>query len=431
MYKLGMIDLDTMQAVLSEKEFSGGVLKPVRSGEEVYYIATFVSRNSLMRFPESAASISGKRINLRLTKLDAQNYTTVSEPPYTGPTKPYIGLKYMNPFNLWLPLPLLRSSSDGSSIRLDGGGIFSVMTDPLDRNTVFLLAYADVPYKMAMVDQFTWQNTYMGFPLSLNFSDKITESGDKIYRHTSASLSGTVRWTGEHLSNQFLLGGGYIRNAGYEKDKSAYEWKETRNAVFMQAGYAFLYRRITFQISGASLTDNFEPHVDMIIRANTKTRFPLSFTFFGAYDKGGMDLHGASSTFGSTSVEKVAMKEYPHPSGLELFWLGGGEISVGIFSFEIQKNLSHLYFNRFFGSLSSRNQIYDAKGNPNAEGIEAGNLHLIQSLGLKLGIKTSILPAIKIPFTIEPYVFGAWRVSDTINGKRNPWYIDAGVTAAF
>jgi len=432
MYKLGMIDLEKMQAVFSGRDFSGGVFNPVSADGFVYYLATFVSRNSLMRFPETADSLSGNRINLRLTKLDNQNYKTASEPPYWGPSKPYIGLRYMNPFKYWLPMPLIRFPSDGDSpLRLDGGGILSVMEDPTDRNRITFLVYADVPYKMAMVDHFTWQNTGMGFPLTVNFSDKVIESENKTYRYTSASLSGSLNWIGNQWNNQAFLGGGYARIANYENGKNAYEWEETGNGLFIQTGFVFSYRRLSLLFSGASMTESFKPRLDMIFRASTKTRFPLSLTLFGAYDKRGMDLHGISNTFGSTSVEGFTMREYLHPFGLDLFWLGGGDIAVGLFSFEIQKNLSHLYFNRFFGSLSVRNQIYDSNGHPDAEGIEINNLHLIQSLGLKIGMKISFFPFIKIPLSVEPFALGTWKFSNTITGKGFPWHINLGFSVSY
>jgi hypothetical protein len=354
-------------------------------------------------------------------------------PVYDGPSKPYIGLRYMNPFNLWFPMPLVRSMSDENlSLRLDGGGIFSIITDPPDRNMVYFLVYYDIPYKMAMVDQFNWKNTSLGLPLTVTLFDKIMEPGNSTYRYTSASLSGTLSWTRNQWNNQIILGGGYVRTAAYENEESAYEWKETGSGFFMQTGFVLSYRRLSLQFSGASLTDNFEPRLDMVFRAYTKTRFPLSFTLFGAYDKRGMDLHGVSNTFGSTAVEGLALKEYPNLFGLDLLWLGGGEISLGIFSFEIQNHISHLYFNRFFGNLLIRNQIYDSGGHPEAEGLETyGHLRLAQSLGLKLGIKTSFFPIYKIPVSVEPYVLGTWKFSNTITGNGFPFYVDIGINASF
>jgi len=430
MYKLAMVDLETMQAVFSGRDFSGGVLTPVSANGNIYYLATFVSRNSLMRFPEPVDSLSGNKINLQLTKLDNENYKTVSDPPYTGKSKPYIGLRYMNPFNLWFPLPLLRVNDH--SLSIDGGGILSLMEDPIDSNMIYFLIYADVPYKMAMIDQFIWKNTGMGFPLTVEIFDKIMEeSMDNSYRYTNINLTGGINWTGDQWNNQVTLGGGYYRTAGFEDEKSAYEWEEKESGFFIKTGFTFSYRRLSLQFSGASPVNGFKPRLDMIFSASAKTRFPLSFTLFGAYDKSGMDLHGTSSIFGATIIDEFTLKEYPNFPDLELFWLGGGEIAVGLFSFEIQKNLSHLYFNKFFGVLSVRNQIYDAGGHPDAEGIEINNLRLAQSLGLKIGMKISFFPIIKTPISIEPFVFGAWKFSNLITGKGFLWYFNIGITALF
>jgi len=213
--------------------------------------------------------------------------------------------------------------------------------------------------------------------------------------------------------------------------KSAYEWEETGNGFFVQTGFVFSHRRLSLMFSGVSMTESFEPRLDMIFRASAKTRFPMSFALFGAYDKRGMDLHGISNTFGSTAVEGLALKEYSHPSGLDLFWLGGGEISVGLFSFDIQKNLSHLYFNKFFGALFVRNEIYDSDGHPDAEGIEINNLHLIQSLGLKIGMKISFFPFIKNPLSVEPYIFGAWKFSNTITENGFPFFVNLGFSISY
>jgi len=430
MYKLGMVDLETMQAVFSGRDFSGGVLNPVSADGNVYYLATFVSRNSLMRFPETADSLSGKKVNLQLTKLDNQNSKIASEQPYTGESKPYIGLRYTNPFQFWLPLPLIRSNKD-ALIKFDGIGIFSIMQDPIDMNSISFLAYADVPYKMAMIDQFQWQNTGMGFPLMLTLSDKVIESEDDTSRYTNASLSGSINWTGDQWNNQVSLGGGYYRTAGLQDGKGAYEWGETESGFFVQTGFVFSYRRLSLQLSGASPTNSFAPRLDMIFRASAKTRFPLSLALFGAYDENGMDLHGVSNIFGETIIDEFVLKEYPTHSGLELSWLGGGEIGVGLFSFEMQKNLSHIYYNRFFSSLSLRNQIYDSGGHPDAEGIKINNLHLAQSLGLKIGMKISFLPLKTSPFSLEPFVLGTWNFSNAITGKGSLWSVSLGFAGLF
>jgi hypothetical protein len=56
------------------------------------------------------------------------------------------------------------------------------------------------------------------------------------------------------------------------------------------------------------------------------------------------------------------------------------------------------------------------------------DLRLIQSLRLKLGMKVSFLPFIKTPISIEPYIWGAWKFSNTITGKGKPLSYGYGVS---
>jgi hypothetical protein len=325
----------------------------------------------------------------------------------------------MNPFRFWLPIPLIRTSvsNNGSSISLDGGGILSYAADPAGRNLVTLVAYADIPYRMAMIDTFSWHNTGMGFPLTLSFSDMAEDLGDSPRRLTSASLSGSFQRSAGQWRQGFSLGAGYSRRADYNGALSAYEWEESWSRFYITAGAGFSYRRLSLTATGISFADNFEPRVDAVFMASADTRFPLGFTLFGALDARGMNMHGVSNNYGSQLTSPYALNEYMLPLDLSLNWIAGGEAAIGLFSFEIQKNLSHAYFNRFYCLLALRNQIYDGKGQPEAEGIMINDLRLIQSLALKLGMKISFFPFVKYPYYIEPYVYGAWKFSNTITGK--------------
>jgi len=169
-----------------------------------------------------------------------------------------------------------------------------------------------------------------------------------------------------------------------------------------------------------------------MFRMTMDTRFPLQFTLFSSYDGHGMDIHGISNMLGTVLISPYVLTEYSHPKGLELTWLGGGEAAVSLFSLEIQKNFSHVYFNRFFGSLAVRNQIYDSKGSPETEGVAFNDLRLIQSLRLRLGISISFFPYVKrVPFIIEPYITGSWKFSNTITGNGSPWHYSIGITTSF
>jgi hypothetical protein len=139
-----------------------------------------------------------------------------------------------------------------------------------------------------------------------------------------------------------------------------------------------------------------------------------------------MNIHGVSRLFGASIFGGSASWEYPHPNGLQLNWIAGGEASLGLFSFEIQRNLSHLYFNRVFGVLSLRNVLYDSQGHPHAEGLTIGDLRLAQSLVFRVGLLSTIIPLKYVPFFLEPNIWGAWRFSNTITGNDRHFSFGAG-----
>jgi hypothetical protein len=447
MYKLASINLETMQAQFSRSDFSGGVFNPVSLNGAVYYRGNFFSRDGLLRFPEPAGSFAGTQTALRLVKLDNKTFEITANgteeriaQPYSGAAKPYIGiLRYINPLQFWIPLPLIRlgaAAGNRLGLSLDGGGLLSLITDPTDRNRITILAYADIRYRMAMIDRFSLRNTALGFPLEAVFTDGVRESGGNFYRYTGVSLSGTVQWSAGRWINTFSPGGAYVRTAGNDGGESAYQWEGTGNYFLLSADFGFSNnRRQTHELFGTGLSLNvggittahrFDPHVDGVFRASAEIRFPLDFTLFGSYDRGGMDLHGISGIYGERPVTEFTLPEYAHPAGLNLKWLAGGEAAVGLFSFEIQKHpvlspVSHLYFNRFFAVLSVRNVLYDGGGHPGAEGAAINNLRLIQSLRLKLAIKATVLPFVKTPFSFEPYFLAAWKFSNTITGKNESW----------
>ena len=159
MYKLAVLDLENMRAVFNQRDFSGAVFNPVSLNDHIYYLGNFTRRDRLLRFPEAAASLSGDERELVLVALDRQNYYDEPfETPYTGPSGPYHSIRYMNPFRTWLPLFLIRDlslSESGLNARFGGAGIFSIVTDPTDRHLISVIAYADIPYQMAMIDQFS------------------------------------------------------------------------------------------------------------------------------------------------------------------------------------------------------------------------------------------------------------------------------------
>ena len=61
------------------------------------------------------------------------------------------------------------------------------------------------------------------------------------------------------------------------------------------------------------------------------------------------------------------------------------------------------------------------------KGIAINDLRLIQSLMLRLGMKTSVFPVVKTPVSIEPFVLGAWKFSNAITGNGSLMFFDFGL----
>ena len=442
MYRLASIDLDTKSAVFSKRDFSGGVFLPVSVNGFVYYRANFFSGDGFLRFPEASDSLTGKRIDIRLVRVDGEDFgmtvgqtsAGVDSPPlYTGPSSRYFGIRYMNPFNFWLPLPLIRLSDRGDGIRpfVDGGGFITAMMDPTDRNLVILTAYADAVNRMAVIDSFSWRTTVPGFPLTAEFSDRVIESVHGPFRDTRVSLSGSFTRNPGRVSYGISLGGTYARFADYDGGASAYRWEKTDSVFLVFAGLVFSNNQrrrhelfgngVSLSLRGVSTVGTpFRPRFEGVFRANRETLFPVNLTLYGAYDKWGMNIHGVSRRYGQPLFASVASAEYAHPQGLELTWIAGGEASAGIFSFEIQRYFSHLYFNRIYGVMTMRSIVYNSQGHPDAEGTAFGDIRHAQSLVFRLGAVLSILPA-GIPVFIEPVVWGSWNFSNTITGRGSPF----------
>jgi hypothetical protein len=343
----------------------------------------------------------------------------------------------MNPFSFWLPLPLLRSKENGVSF--DGAGLLSVMMDPADRNFLMIAAYGDAAYRMAMIGTLYWQNTTLGFPLNFSFSDQVLGSGDRAYRDTRGSLTGTLSWGREGQGRSLTLsaGGVFALSADKSGAESAYQWPYNQDeyAMLVSLGLSTLRKQggelfgtgLTLKVRGMSVFSEFEPRYEGFFQASVEAFFPLSLSLYGAYDKRGMNLWGVSRTYGAPLFAQAAPVEYPSPKGLTLDWLSGGEAALELFSFEIQKNLSHIYTNRMYGVLILRSALYDSRGLP-AEGTSAaGELRLAQSALAKLGMVYAVIPIKALPLFIEPHIWAAWKFSNAVSGHGTLWNFGFGL----
>jgi len=462
MFRLALVDLNERQAVFSERDFSGGVSNPVSANGGIYYRGAFFSGDGLLRFPESADGISGTRSTIQLVPVNASesygkvttvNQTTASNllhsnlvsgnPYWTMPSKPYFSLPYMNPLRYWIPVPLIGiDNADNLSF---SAGFLTAVADPAERHSIIALLYADISYRMLNIDTFTWGTTIPGFPMEFSLSDEVLDDTDNnLYRSTRMMLSAGFGSVPTRWGYSFILGTGYFRYAYSDGQDSAYAWSQTGNLFYYTASASLSNRLrsshelfgtgISQSIRGASIFEAFQPRIEGLLQLSAETLVPLKLALYGAYDTKYMDLQGVSRVYSKPLFGSFASEEYPHPRGLQLSWLAGAEASMGLFSFEIQRNISHLYFPRIYTVLSVRNALYDGQNHPYAEGIKLqGNLLLAQSLVLRMGFQTTFIPLKLSPFAFEPNVWFAWRFSNDITGQsqRQRFAFGMGILRSF
>jgi hypothetical protein len=487
MYKLGAVDIsgvsgatfpEALEAVFTERDFSGGVSRPVAAGGAIYYRGSFSKFDALLRYPESPGSLAGIRVPLALKPWSAEDtaralplnarHGGVSDRPYddapegqTGfpqaalPSKRYAGISYMNPFKFWLPLPLIRMTRD--SITVDGGGILSLMYDPVDTNIVQFNLNFDARSLMA-AGYVQWINYALGFPLQLYVSDDIDKTLGFNVRITQAALQGTF---------SIPLGNGRTRfdiipglNAAFASvdpgdNSNVYTWSYEEyfySAILglgvssiMRPSWALFGQGLSLYGYAQFLLDQDEPfsfppapRLDGVFSAAMEPWLPLRRQVYGAWDTKGMDLHGRSGYYLNAAFSSAVPVEYAAQSHIPLEWLAGAEAELKLFSLDIQKSLSHLYYNRIYGTLAWRGSLYDDQGLKDAKGHTAegtllaaspqGSYRLAQSVMLRLGltITTMIIPA--SPFRFTPNIWGAWKFPNLNDGNvENDFAFGIGV----
>ncbi|MDR2739411.1 MAG: hypothetical protein LBB68_06235 [Treponema sp.] len=496
MYKLALADIsgifggalpDALEAVFTERDFSGGVSLPVVAGGSIFYRGGFSKWDALLRYPESPAALSGARLPLTLRPWPAEDLARAQALPRSRPTGPsgapplaipdspfgrfppdsgvppskrYAGLSYMNPLKYWLPLPLLRSGAD-NSISVDGGGILSVMSDPTDTNYLVVSAYMDARSLMA-AGSFSWVNYALGFPLELYAADDLDKTRDTVRRISQASLGGTITFglgnERTHLDLIPKLSAGFMsEDPGDGSNPYTWDYDEYYYSAGLGLGISNLirpswalfgkglslgaYGRLMLDRPG--LRQGFRvPRVEGVFNAAFEPLLPLRLRLYGAWDRDGMDLRGQSRYFLSTSFDPFASTEYPRQEKILLEWIAGGEAELKLFSLDIQKNLSHLYYNRLYGTLAYRGAVYDDQGYRDTAGRAAegtplggsseGTYRLAQSLVLRLGLAISTIIFPGIPLSITPGFWGAWKFPNMNDGNgSNDFSLGIGVSVSY
>lgn len=483
MYKLGVIDAAgfggaeppaAMRAVFSERDFSGGVYMPVAAGDSVYYRGAFATWDALMRFPEPVDSLSGVPAALSLEPWnDADRAAAFADAPYavipgTGPaadrlvpghlaSSPYWGITYLNPLQFWIPFPLIHTaygeyelfgeSVEGTSLSLDGAGVYTMMVDPTGNNEITLSAAMDFNSWMGVFD-LQWTNVSLGFPLTLTFTDDIDKSHQlypKTFRQTTATLGGSFSHGLGSERLRFSIAPGFgvgLFSLDPGDGSSAYTWRyqDPQYSVSLGAGISFLQRfrwelfgqGASLELYGRYVIGQELPRFEGLLSTAYEPFLPLRIRFFGAWDQNGMALNGASSLFPTPAFSSIASSEYFDTKVTSLQWLAGGEAEVKLFSLEIQKGLSHIYYNRFFGTLGYRATVYEYGGSNLAGGKAEGNVlggpyRLAQSLVLRAGLTVSsaIIPA--APLSLSFSLLGYWKISNLNDGKNNDFWYGIGI----
>jgi hypothetical protein len=468
MYKLGGVDvsgvsgaeLPVMEAVFTERDISGGVSRPVAAAGAVYYRGAFSKFDALLRYPEEAAALQGVRARLALKPWAEGDVVRAAPgtPSYDAlsdaPLRRYAGISYMNPFKFWIPWPLISLGRKG--ISLDGGGISSLMSDPTDSNRIVLSLGFDARARMATAD-ILWTSYALGFPIEFKGSDGLDKTEDPVFRLTTASVLGTVSFGLGGERTRFSMSGGL--NAAFAAqengDAHPYTWSydEYYYSLSLGLGASSLIRP-SWALFGRGLSlygyahflldqngpQSFSPvpRVEGVFSAALEPWVPLRLQLYGIWDEKGMDLRGRSSYYLEAAFSSAISEEYPRQKHIGLEWLAGGEVEVKLFSLDIQKSLSHLYYNRIYSSLAWRGALYDDLGRLDSDGAAAegtvlgpssrGSYRLAQSLLLRLGLTVSTVLLPMSPLSFTPYVWGAWKFPNLYDGNDdNDFFIGIGL----
>ncbi len=447
LYKLARIELGREgqpELILSDTNYSGGVFSPVRAGNRIIYRAQFSGTDALAVYPENDSADTVKRYPLSLVPQSGEAASTLVTAQGAAPELPvslsafpsrfdekkYSPLSWLNPLDLWFPVPLVRSA--GLNLRLDGGGFVTYMGTPTDMNVFLLFAAYDARERMGELDA-TWVSFTPGSPLTVRFTDNIkfftNDSFRYPYRETrgSASLAFTRGIGGERV--RFSVDPSFEAMwiaLPHPDAASAYSWpyEDSRYIPGLSLSlmnrdrlpWELFGRGLSITVSGKAALPDPEFRWDAVFRASAGKTFPVRMTLYGARDESGIDIDGSSVMFDSGPWASAAAMEYAANDDGGHRWVAGGEAEFCFFTADIQKPLSHVYGNRLFGILAWRGVMYDSRGTDagsTPSGIAvAPDIDFVNSLVLKAGAVVTLLPVPMLPVRLSPHGWVAWKLAD-------------------
>ena len=450
-YKLGKLELEgadrTRALYFSEVNRSGGVLLPVQTANTLLYRSAQSAGDLLARFPEKDTGAADRGIysDYRLEAFNLESTEGITEVPALPSAiqkqekeETYNPVHYLNPLKFWLPVPLINNRDN--RIRIDGMGIITYLTDPTDTNMVLINAGGDLAGKLGYFDM-SWTSLNLGFPLISSLSDQIegveSSSGHIRYRASRASIAGQFSFPlGDTTLQLHLMPSASMLLAAFDPGggSSAYLWPYEKPlwSCDLNVGLSNLYRKpwqlfgngIGLDLFGHTTGDFGSGRLDATLRTSREpvaSWFGLRGTLYAAWDGRGMSLDGKNPSLGNPPFADVAASEYASQAPAALPWITGGEAEIKLFAFETQSNISHLYVNRFFGTLAYRGVIYETvdESNPLTAGQALGNtLFAYHSLLVKVGSVVSAIPITLMPLRYSPFFWAVLRLSNL--GDQDP-----------
>jgi hypothetical protein len=232
------------------------------------------------------------------------------------------------------------------------------------------------------------------------------------------SGSGAVNW---YFYQNFLNDSG-----------RAYDWPVASKFYSMSAGLRLSNLSIkSWEAFGNGLSeqvmlrhvfeDNYKPRFESLLRGALENihalhgipvaeNFAFKGALFGAYDMNGMNHTGRSARWSGSIFDGFAATEYRGLLYHPFKWLAGAEIEWKPWQAEIQKNVSHLYFNRVFTGLAYRLSYFGDQSRLISPDVPAGTQYL-HSLMLRVNGVVSILPLTVLPVKITFTLNGGLKLS--------------------
>ena len=435
LYRLARISFEGKDAPhlsLHGTDYSGGIHVPVRSGAHIVYRARLSATDALMQYPGDSPDDVVNTVPLVMIQREFPVSVSAigADEPHGFPEKKYCPVSYLNPFQFWIPLPVLSVS--GNRIRADGAGIATILATPTDMNHFFL--FGGYNFREGLVDtNVVWDSFLFRIPSHVSFTDTIEfltdDSFEYPYRETRITASVLVTRGLRTERIQFSLSPSCEALWIALPDAAAsspYNW-DYRDAVYIPGIMAGLssWDRLPWElfgrgaelfVYGRSVFPDADYRADAVFRFSPGLALPFRVTVYGVWDETALDLDGSSVVFGNAPWSSAAAVEYTDEQTDQHRWLAGGEAEVQLFAVDIQKSISLLYINRIFMILGWRAVVFDIPDSSERSDIPGYQLSreagFINSLVLKTGAVMNILASPMLPVRLSPHGWVAWKLAD-------------------